>query len=135
MGRKIKVRIHLGVYLLQRLHNMTDRKIEYAIRDNAAFQLFSGASIVDDWHAPDHTKIEEFRSRLSPETHLQLANTLAQAAVSLGFADPRHVDFDSTVQEANISYPSDAGLMNKLAGAGKKLLNYVTDHLPKRSAG
>jgi transposase, IS5 family len=131
MGRKIKVRIHLGAYLLQRLYNLTDRKVDYQLKDNASFQLFCGLGIVEDWHAPDHTKIEEFRNRLSPETHRRLANIMAQTAVSLGFADPREVDFDSTVQEANISYPSDASLLTKLAGLGKKLVDFVKEKLPR----
>jgi hypothetical protein len=44
-GRKIMVRLHLGAYLLQKLYNLTDRKTEYQIKDNAAFQLFSGRGI------------------------------------------------------------------------------------------
>ena len=56
---------------------------------------------------------------------------MAQSAVSLGFADPREVDFDSTVQEANIAYPSDASLMTKLAGMSKKLVNFATEKLPQ----
>lgn len=129
MGRKIKVRIHLAAYLLQRLYNLTDRKIEYQIKDNAPFQLFCGLNLVDGWHVPDHTKIEEFRNRLTPETQRILANTISQVAVGLGFADPREVDFDSTVQEANIAYPSDASLMTKLAGLGKKIVDFVRDKL------
>jgi IS5 family transposase len=131
-GRKIRVRIHLGAYLLQLLYNLTDRKVEYQLKDNAAFQLFCGLGIVEDWHAPDHTKIAIFRNRLSPETHRHLANMIAQTAVSLGFADPRETDFDSTVQEANVSYPSDASLMTKLAGLGKKLVGFVKEKLPRR---
>lgn len=74
VGRKLKIRVHLGVYLLQQLFNKTDRQIEYGVKDNAAYQLFCGLGIVDKWHAPDHTKIEKFRSRLSPETQRKLAN-------------------------------------------------------------
>jgi hypothetical protein len=91
----------------------TDQKVEYEIRDNAAKQLFCGLTIVKGWRPPDHTKIESFRSRFNPETQRTLANIIAQIAVDLGFADPREVDFDSTVQEANIAYPSDASLMSK----------------------
>lgn len=128
MGRKIKVRMHLAAYLLQRIYNLTDCKLEYQIKDNAAFQLFCGLKIVDGWHAPDHTKIEEFRSRLSPETQRTLTNTLVQTAVKLGFGDPREVDFDSTVQEANIAYPSDARLMTKLVGNAGKLVEYIREN-------
>jgi transposase, IS5 family len=129
-GRKIKVRMHLGAYLLQNIYNFTDRKVEYQIKDNAAFQLFCGSQIVDGWHAPDHTKIEEFRNRLSPETQRTLANFITKTAVSFGFGDPGEVDFDSTVQEAGIAYPADANMMCKLAGLGKKLSDYMQKNLP-----
>jgi hypothetical protein len=46
LGRKIKVRTHLGAYLQQRIYNLTDRKVEYEIRDNAANQFFCGLTIV-----------------------------------------------------------------------------------------
>ncbi len=129
LGRRIRVRLHLAVYLLQKLYNLTDRGIEYALRDNAAYQLFSGKGIVADWHAPDHTSIEDFRNRLTPATQKVLANKLATVAVDLGFGDPSEVDFDSTVQEANMAYPSDANLMNKLAAMGGKLIDYLGRHM------
>lgn len=125
MGRKLLVRVHLAAYLLQKIDNLTDRQVEYGLKDNAAYQLFSGKGVVSGWRPPDHTKVEEFRSRLSPETHRALANETARAAVSLGFADPRETDFDSTVQEANIAYPADANLMAKLAGLGRKVIDYL----------
>ncbi len=107
------------------MYDLTDREIEYGLKDNAAYQVFSGKGILAKWHAPDHTKIESFRNRLTPETQRVLANELSKIAVNLGFANPDQVDFDSTVQEANISYPSDASLMTKLAGLGKKVLDYL----------
>lgn len=120
MGPKLTIRSHLAAYILQKLYNLTDRKTEYGLRDNAAFQIFCGNEIVHKWHAPDHTKIESFRSRLFPETQRCLANETAKIAVVLGFADPIKLDIDSTVQEANIAYPADANLMTTLAGFGKK---------------
>ena len=55
-------------------------------------------------------------------------NTLVQTAVKLGFGEPREVDFDSTVQEANIAYPSDARLMTKLVGNAGKLVEYIREN-------
>src|SRR5262249_25199015 len=81
VGRKLKLRVHLGVYLLQHLFNKTDRQIEYDVKDNAAYRIFCGFGIVDGWHMPDHTKIEKFRSRLSEETQKRLANHIAYHAV------------------------------------------------------
>ncbi len=120
MGRPLRLRIHLGAYLLQQLFGLTDRQTEYGINDNAAYQLFCGKFLVKKWHCPDHTKIEEFRSRLSAETQQKLTNTIAAHAVNLGFADASQVDIDSTVQEAHMSYPADSNLLCKLGSMAKK---------------
>lgn len=124
-GRKLKLRLHLGALLLQWLYDLTDRQVDWAIKDNAAYQLFCGCCLVEDWHAPDHTKIEEFRSRLSPETQRQLANQVAVWATELGFADPSKMDIDSTIQAANIAYPSDAHLMVKMTLLVNKVWMYM----------
>jgi transposase, IS5 family len=125
LGRKLKLRIHLGVYLLQQLFNKTDRQIEYDVKDNAAYQIFCGRFIVDKWHIPDHTKIEEFRSRLSPETQKVIANHIAENAVKLGFGDPSDIDIDSTIQEANMAYPADSGLLKKLGLMANKAATFL----------
>ena len=54
LERKLKLRIHLDIYLLQQFYNKTDRQMEYDLKDNAAYQLFCGLSIVDHFHCPDH---------------------------------------------------------------------------------
>jgi len=127
MGRRLLVRVHLAAYILQKIYDLTDRQVEYGLRDNGAYQLFAGRGIVSNWRAPDHTKIEEFRSRLSSETQRVLANEIAKVAVVLGFADPSETDIDLTAQEANIAYPADANLMTKLAGLGRKVIDYLKE--------
>jgi transposase, IS5 family len=125
LGRKLMLRIHLGAFLLQWLYNLTDRQVDWAIKDNAAYQLFCGRGVVDTWRPPDHTKIEAFRSRLSPETQRQVANQVAVWATELGFADPSKMDVDSTIQKANIAYPSDAQLMVKMTLLVNKVWTYM----------
>jgi transposase, IS5 family len=129
LGRRLMLRIHLGALLLQWLYNLTDRQVEWAMKDNAAYQLFCGYGLVDSWHAPDHTKIETFRSRLSPETQRQVANHVAVWATALGFADPSKMDIDSTIQEANIAYPSDAHLMVKMTLLVNKVWMYMKQNV------
>ena len=129
LGRKLKIRAHLGVYLLQQLFDKTDRQIEYDVKDNAAYQLFCGIGIVEKWHVPDHTKIEEFRSRLSAETQKSLANLIVKQAVLLGFAAPGNLDIDSTVQEANMHYPADSCLLKKLGAMSNKVAYYLNKTL------
>jgi IS5 family transposase len=138
LGRKLRLRIHLGALLLQWLYHLTDRQVEWAMKDNAAYRLFCGQGLVTPWYAPDHTKIEEFRSRLSPETQRQMATVVAVWATELGLADPSAMDIDSTVQEANIAYPSDAHLMvkmvllvNKVWTYMKQNISFFTDFIPR----
>jgi transposase, IS5 family len=128
-GRKLKVRIHLGVYLIQQLFNKTDREIEYDVKDNAAYQIFCGRGIVEKWHSPDHTKIEKFRSRLSEGTQKILANHMVTHAVNLGFGDCSEIDIDSTVQEANMTYPADSCLLKKLGAMSNKVGRYFNKTL------
>ena len=121
MGRPLRVRIHLGVYVLQQMFDLTDRFAEQQIRDNAAFRLFCGYGLLKKWHAPDHTRIESFRSRLTAETQRRLANLITQQAVKLNYANPTELDVDSTVQEANIAYPAIANLLIKVALLASKV--------------
>ena len=129
LGRPLTLRIHLGAFLLQWLYNLTDRQVDWAIKDHAAYQLFCGRGVVNHWRPPDHTKIEAFRSRLSPDTQRQVANAVAVLATQLGFADPSAMDIDSTVQEANIAYPSDAHLLVKMTLLVHKVWMYMKQHI------
>jgi transposase, IS5 family len=129
LGRKLMLRIHLGAFLLQWRYNLTDRQVDWAIKDNAAYQLFCGRGVVNHWRPPDHTKIEEFRSRLSPETQRHVANAVAVWATHLGFAAPATMDIDSTVQEANIAYPSDAHLMVQMTLLVHKVWTYMKQNV------
>jgi IS5 family transposase len=124
IGRPLMVRIHLAAYILQVVHNTTDRCTEENLKANVVWMLFAGFHLVDRWKTLDHTKIQTFRSRLSLETQRALANLIAQHATKLGFADPSILDIDSTVQEANAAYPSDAGLLQKLAQKCKEIYDW-----------
>jgi hypothetical protein len=69
--------------------------------------------------------METFRNRLRPATQKQLGDYVWQVAQARGFADPTWMDLDSTVQEANMAYPSDAHLLRKLAQKGAKVLAFL----------
>ena len=138
LGRKLKLRTHLGIYLLQQLLNETDRGIERQVRDNAVYAIFCGKLFVHNWSVPDHTKIEEFRSRLSPETQCALSKEITRLAARKGFAKPEHVDIDSTIQAPDMQYPATINLLLKTAIVGRriqkilkrKIPDVVKDHIP-----
>jgi transposase, IS5 family len=119
VGRKIQIRAHLGAMVLQSMFNETDRETEQRLKSDARWQVFCGRTATLNWHAPDHTKLEKFRNRLSPATHHEIGTEVLKAALVAGFTKPDWMDVDSTVQEANISYPSDATLMMKVTQKAK----------------
>ena len=121
VGRKLYMRTHLGIYFLKARTKKTDRDIISEIHDNPVYQAFCGSTVIQKWQCPHPTKIEEFRSRLSPEIKAKCNEILVQMAVRMGCGDPTCLDVDSTVQVANISYPTDAGLILKLAEKCKKI--------------
>lgn len=121
IGRKLRVRVHLGVYLLKAITNLSYRKLEAQINENAAYQVFCGCKLIENWRCPDHTRMEKFSARLSPQTQANLANYISQLAVERGFANPNFLDIDSTIQEANIRYPHDLGLISRLVDKSKQI--------------
>lgn len=125
LGRKLVLRIHLSILILQSLRKETDRGIEKNILQTPVYRLFTGFGIVAKWRCPDHTKIEDFRNRLSPETHKQIGHYVLTVANKIGFADASWMDVDSTVQEANMAYPADSSLMKKLSEKSHKVLEFI----------
>lgn len=125
LGRKLGLRVHLGALILQVLFKETDRGIESRVKQTPVYQLFCGFGIIPGWKCPDHTKIEEFRNRLKPETHKKIGDHVLRVACRMGFSDPSWMDVDSTVQEANMSYPSDANLLKKISLKVNKVAEYL----------
>lgn len=133
LGPKLFLRVHLGAYFLQTLLNLTNRDLEYQLHFNALYQSFCQLN-KEGRRFPDANSIEEFRSRICPETHRQLGLLVLKKAYEVGFLNPTWMDIDSTVQEANMSYPADANLMVKLAAKAYKLVGtfeFPTEQQPK----
>jgi len=126
-GRRLSLRSHLAVMILQTLLKETDRGMERRIRHTPVLQVFCGRSVVPGWRCPDHTKIEVLRNRLSPDTHRAVGEYVLRVAQGYGFADAAWMDVDSTVQEANISYPADSMLMKKLCEKAHRVLKFLRE--------
>ncbi len=121
LGRKLQLRTHLGALLLRMITDKSYRQLEEEIRTNAVYQKFCGCDVVPNWRVPDHTKIEEFANRLSPETYGDINQILLIAAKNKRYANPANLDIDSTVQMANIKRPSLISLWEKAAVLADKL--------------
>ncbi|MCP4975528.1 MAG: transposase [Maribacter sp.] len=62
IGRRLNLRAHLGAYILQTVHNWTDRWTEEMLKFYVPARIFCG--FLESSGSLDHTKIEKFRNRL-----------------------------------------------------------------------
>lgn len=113
-GRHLDLRAHCGIYLLQSLCHWTDRFSEDMLSNHAAVRIFCGID-ADPEKSIDHTSIEKFRNKRLGKEGAEVMNAyLLQFAQESGYTSGKHVDMDTTVQEAGISYPTEMNLMKKL---------------------
>jgi hypothetical protein len=124
-GRKLNLRLHIGAFILQTLFRWTDRELEENLNFYAPARVFCGIS--DREKSYDHSSYVKFRNRLSDETAKQFNTSILKVAVKKGFTGSQFLDFDSTVQEANIEYPSDMRMMQSLVRKSNKILSCLAE--------
>jgi Transposase domain (DUF772). len=122
-GRKLNLRLHLGAFILQAQFGWTDRELEENLNYYAPAKVFCG--IVGKSY--DHSAFVKFRGRISEETAKKFNTLILKVAHKKGFTGTQFMDIDSTVQEANIEYPSDIRMMQSVFRKGIKLLNGLVE--------
>lgn len=112
-GRPAKpVRLMVGLLILKQLHDLGDETVVEAWRENPYWQHFCGETEMQ-WGAPcEPTDLVHFRHRIG-EAGMQMI-----LAVSIGIHGPKggekEIIIDSTVQEKNVTYPTDTKLYRKV---------------------
>ena len=124
-GRKLNLRLHIGAFVLQTLFRWTDRELEENLNFYAPARVFCG--IADRVKSYDHSSYVKFRNRLSDDTASKFNVALLKVATKKGFTGTQFMDFDSTVQEANIEYPADIRMMQSIFRKGTKLLQELSE--------
>jgi len=74
-----------------------------------------------EW-TPDHNTIWEFEKMLGKEGLREINDSVLLLAADLGYADPRGLCADTTVQEAFIPHPTEVGHMNSFMKSCKENL-------------
>jgi len=112
-GRPAKpIRLMVGLLLLKQLKNLSDEEIVLQWKQNPYFQYFCGfdeLQIIEPCHS---TELVKFRQRIGKEGMELIFNM----SVSLHgkAAEEKEVIVDTTVQENNITYPTDGKLAIKI---------------------
>ena len=135
-GRPAKpIRLMVGLLLLKQLENLSDEKVVLQFKRNPYYQSFCGFTEFSCTAPCDSTELVHFRQRIGTEGF----ELIFQMSVQLHgkAALEKTVNIDTTVQEKNITYPTDAKLaikiINRLNKLAKKTRHSTTSHLHQRS--
>ena len=127
------IRLMCGLLILKHLRNVSDEMVVCQWSENAYYQYFCGGLEFMPKQPCDASELVHFRNRIGEEgMELILAESIR---VNTDHDNEDHFDtafIDSTVQEKNITYPTDAKLHKKII---KNVLKIVHDKsLPLRQS-
>lgn len=133
-GRPCKpIRLMCGLLILKHLRNLSDESVVEQWSENAYFQYFCGMREFSPSSPCASTELVHFRNRIGEEG----IELIFQESIRVNNKDDdgRHHDtafIDSTVQEKNVTYPTDAKLHKKIV---HRVLDIVRKHgLPLRQS-
>lgn len=112
-GRPAKsIRLMVSLLILKQLYNLSDESVVERWIENPYFQFFSGETVFQ-WEFPCHpTDLVYFRKRIGEEG----VQKIFQVSIELhgNNAKEREVLVDTTVQEKNITFPTDTKLYKRM---------------------
>ena len=112
-GRPAKpIRLMVGILLLKQLKNISDEEVVFQWKQNPYYQYFCGFDefqIAEPCHATD---LVYFRKRIGVEGMKVIFGM--SVALHGAASEERQVIIDTTVQENNITYPTDGKLAIKI---------------------
>jgi hypothetical protein len=114
-GRPWPVSLYVPLLVLMRIQHLHDRAMERYLAYNAAARVFIGwTDKIAPW-VKDHSNIARAVSALGVEGWREIDELIVKQAVELGFGDPRVLSSDTTVQEPQIGYPNEPGILRGVA--------------------
>ena len=109
-------RLVLGLMYLQHLHKLSDEAVLYRFVESPYYQYFCGCEFFEHTVPFHHTSLIKWRKRIGEAGCEELLAATIDAALKLKVIQPsslKRVVVDSTVQEKNITHPTDSKLYEK----------------------
>lgn len=124
-GRPCKpIRLMCGLLILKYLRNVSDESIVEQWSENAYYQYFCGMEQFCVMPPCTPSELVHFRHRIKEEgLELILAESIRVNEDSNNDSHHKSAFIDSTVQEKNITYPTDAKLHKKIISKVLKIVN------------
>lgn len=117
---------HIRALTILMYFNSTYRGLVECLESNFYARVFCEFDSEDIPYG--HTAYMKFCNELSPSVYEKINFTLIEVGQQLGLTELRDVDIDSTVKEANITYPTDAKNLKTLTMMINKCLKYFSKH-------
>ena len=113
MGAPAKpIRLMVSLLILKQLRNLSDESVVEQWSENSYFQYFSGEEVFCNCEPCSSTELVEFRKRIG-EAGIELIFKESIRINGKDSDDP-NLSADSTIQEKNITYPTDDKLYKKI---------------------
>lgn len=114
-----RIRLMVSLLILKHLRNLSDESVVDQWAENAYYQYFSGEKFFASKKPCAYTELIEFRKRIG-ESGIEL---IFKESIRVNGKDGREREgtTDTTVQEKNITFPTDSKLHKKIINSCKKI--------------
>jgi IS5 family transposase len=109
----IPIRKIVGVILLKRVYNQSDESVVDRWMENPYWQYFCGETYFQHQQPFDPTELIKFRQRIGEPGAEKILGLTIHLFVKKEIEE-KEVLFDTTVQEKNITFPTDTKLQKKI---------------------
>ncbi|BAF71397.1 IS5-like element ISSlsp2 family transposase [Sulfurovum sp. NBC37-1] len=110
------IRLMVGLHYLRYMFDLSDESIVWAYIENPYYQYFCGEKVFQHTFPIDRSSMSKFRERLKKKKLYKLLQETIKSGFQTKVIKPKSIEYaviDSTVQEKNIAYPTDAKLYYK----------------------
>jgi IS5 family transposase len=111
-----KTRIIVGTLYLKHTYNLSDEDVVERVRENPYWQYFCGSKYFQKTPLCDATTLVKWRQKIGEAGLEELLQETLASALKIKAIKPRDLDdvtIDTTVQEKNIAFPTDAKLLER----------------------